>query len=408
MNNPTLNDMGKKEIDEKPQEITCQLEVEFYEEIKKYLDKTWSLSNYLADNPEISGEEFKAVEHMKALLTSEGFDFEGNFADIETAFLATWGKNNHKRKIALLTEYDALPEIGHACGHCVSGSASVLAGIALRNLQEKMDADIHVVGTPMEETDGAKITMVKKGIFDNYDMAIMLHMYDYNLVSPIALALDSYTYTFHGKAAHASAAPWDGINAFNAAQLMFHGVDMLRQHVHEDVRMHGIIRYPGEAPNIVPEKCSLELYCRAKERDYLNEVVERVDNCAKGAAIATGATFDKQITDQPYDNMKKNKTGLEVLETCYKQVGLEPNGNPLKVFGSTDAGNVSFRCPTFHGTVQLAPPETPIHSQEFEKCVHGEKAKDILEKSAKIIGLQVIKIFSNEELYQGMMRDFEA
>lgn len=383
-----------------------EIEEQFLKNVEDNLKKAEVLNEFIASNPEISGQEYKAAERISNVLQEEGFTVTRNFAGMETAFLAVYGENNHKRKVAILAEYDALPEIGHACGHSVSGSSSVLAGIAIKNLQNRINADVHIIGTPLEETDGGKVTMVKQGIFDKYDMAIMLHMYDSNLVNPVTLALDSYTYTFYGKAAHASAAPWDGINAFNAAQLMFHAVDMLRQHVHEDVRMHGIIRYPGEAPNIVPEKCSLEMYCRSKSRKYLDEVVEKVNNCAKGAAIATGATYEKALTDQPFDNLKPNKTGLKVFEECYKQVGLELNGDPLKLFGSTDAGNVSYICPTFHGTIQLAPEGTPIHSGSFEKYVHGDTAKQTMEKAAKIIGLQIIKIFTNDQLYNDMKKDF--
>ena len=401
---------SRDENNNKNDTLTCnsitEIEEQFSKNVEDNLGKAEELNEFIACNPEISGEEYKAVEQISNLLNKEGFAVTRNFAGMETAFLAVNGENNHSRKVAILTEYDALPEIGHACGHSVSGSSSVLAGIALKDFQNKLDADIHIIGTPLEETDGGKITMAKKGVFDKYDMAIMLHMHDSNLINPVTLALDSYTYSFYGKAAHASAAPWDGCNAFNAAQLMFHAVDMLRQHVHEDVRMHGIIRYPGEAPNIVPEKCSLEMYCRAKSRKYLNEVVEKVDNCAKGAAIATGCTYKRELTDQPFDNLKSNRTGLKVLEQCYKQVGLNLNGDPLKPFGSTDAGNVSYKCPTFHGTIQLAPEGTPIHSENFEKYVHGDVANETIEKTAKIIGLQIIKIFTNDQLYNDMKKDF--
>ena len=303
--------------------------------------------------------------------------------------------------------FRSLSEIGHACGHCVSCATSLLAGLALKDFQDILNADIHIVGTPCEETEGGKVIMVRDGVFNGYDMAIMLHMYDANITYPNTLALDSYTYKFYGKASHASSAPWDGLNAFNGVQLLFHGIDMLRQHVKPDVRLHGIIRYPGEAPNIVPELCTAEIYCRAREREYLNDVIRKVDNCAKGAAIATGTTWEKFLTDNPYDNLKFNKTGNKVLEECYKDVGLELNGDPDDLFGSTDAGNVSFVCPTFHGAIQLADKGIAIHSKEFEAFTKGTVAEDIIEKGGKIIGRQILKIFSDDELYANMMDDFK-
>ena len=379
----------------------------FDENIRKYKSRVIEINNYLSDNPEISGQEFRAVELIADALQKEGFNVEKNFDNLPTAFRAVYGKNNHKRKIAILTEYDALPEIGHACGHCVSCATSLLAGLALKDFQDILNADIHIVGTPCEETEGGKVIMVRDGVFNDYDMAIMLHMYDANITYPNTLALDSYTYKFYGKSSHASSAPWDGLNAFNGVQLLFHGIDMLRQHVKPDVRLHGIIRYPGEAPNIVPELCIAEIYCRAREREYLNDVIRKVDNCAKGAAIATGTTWEKFLTDNPYDNLKFNKTGNQVLEECYADVGLELNGDPDDLFGSTDAGNVSFVCPTFHGTIQLVDKGIAIHSKEFEEFTKGPVAEDTIEKGGKIIGRQIIKIFSDDELYAKMMADFK-
>ncbi len=383
------------------------LKKDFFKEIEKNLKQAFELSDYLADHPELSGEEFQSSQRMVNLLRSHSFDVEYPFDGIETAFRGIWGSNNHKRKIALLTEYDALPELGHACGHCVSGAISLLSGIALKGLQDPLDADIHVVGTPVEETDGAKVKMVKDGIFDEYDMAIMLHMYDCNVVAPVALALDTYIYEFQGKAAHSAAAPWEGKNAFNGLQLFFHAMDMLRQHVKPDVRIHGIITHGGEAPNIVPQRCTAEVYLRALDRNYLDQVVEKVDCCAQGAAIATQTTWKKTCAANSYDHLKYNKTGTQALEEAYVEMGKAPNGDPNTMFGSTDTGNVSLVCPTFHGGLQLVDSGTPIHTREFAQGVKGKRAHDTLERGAKIIGLQIIKIFSDQERYQAMIKDFQ-
>lgn len=376
-----------------------------YENISKHASLARDLNDYLADNPEISGEEYQSSKRIVDLLVKQGYDVEYPFAGYETAFKAKLGDKSYKRKIAILTEYDALPEIGHACGHCTSAAISILTALAVKEMQEELDANIEIIGTPVEETDGAKCTMVKNGVFDSYDMALMVHLYGENLIAPNLLALDSYQYTFFGKSAHASVAPWDGINALNAAQLMFHGVDMLRQHVKPDVRMHGIIKDGGMAPNIVPEIASAEFYVRSLDRKYLNELVEKVDNCAKGAAIATGTTFQKAPTAEGYDNLKPNRTGLSVLSETYEELGLEI-GDTQKIFGSSDAGNVSSVCPTFHPLLQIVDENVALHTREFEKAVKSERAHKGIETGAKILSLQILKIFTDDEKFQAMKRDF--
>lgn len=355
------------------------------------------LNDDLADHPEVSGKEFATSAKIADLLRKRGYAVEYPFAGFETAFRGIYGANDHQYKIAILTEYDALPEIGHACGHCLSGSISILAGLSLRELQDALNADIHIVGTPNEESEGVKCAMVRDGIFDNYDMTMMVHLYDQNLLSPNLQAMDSYLYRFHGKSAHASAKPWDGTNALNAVQLMFHAIDMLRQHVTPDVRLHGVIRNGGTAPNIVPELATAEVFIRALDRTYLNELVRKVDDCARGAAIATQCTWDKQETAPPFDNLLVNEPGLAVLKEVYNELNLPLNGDPETVFGSSDAGNVSFVCPTFHPCLQVADKGIAIHTREFAQLMKSERAHEALQTGARVIAYQICKIFSDEQ-----------
>lgn len=376
------------------------------EKIGSNLQALIELNDDLADHPEISAQEFESSRKIVELLQKKGFATEYPFAGIETAFRGIYGANNHKYKIAILAEYDALPEIGHACGHCVSGSISVLAGIAMAELQDELDADIHVIGTPIEETDGAKCAMVEAGIFKEYDMAMMIHLYDQNLIYCTLNGLASYLYTFRGKAAHASAAPWDGINALNAVQLMFHGTDCLRQHVTPDVRIHGVIRNGGEAPNIVPEEASAEFYARALDLDYMMEVVKKIDNCAEAGALATGASWYKEPTAAVYANLRRNPAGEAALSEVYDELGIEINGDPDKLFGSSDAGNVSFECPMFHPTLQLVDRGVAIHTREFADAVKTDRAHKCIEQGAEIIALQIAKIFGSEERIKAMKADF--
>lgn len=385
-----------------------ELKEKIAQAVKENLQDAIALNDDLADHPELSGEEYESSRKIVELLKRKGFDVECPFAGLPTSFKATYGRNDHKYKVAIMTEYDALPGIGHACGHCVSGAISVLAGIAASKLQDALDADIDVIGTPVEETDGAKCALIKKGVFDHYDMAMMIHLYDQNLIYCTLNGLASYLYTFHGKAAHASAAPWDGINALNAAQLMFHGTDCLRQHVTPDVRIHGVIRNGGEAPNIVPEEASAEFYVRALDLDYMMDVVRKVDDCAAGGALATQCTWDKVETAATYANMRRNYTGEDALREIYEELDIDINGDHEKIFGSSDAGNVSFVCPTFHPTLQIVDRGVPIHTREFAQAVKTERAHEAIALGANVIALQIAKIFSDENKIKQMKADFEA
>ncbi|HPF18872.1 MAG: M20 family metallopeptidase [Bacillota bacterium] len=395
--------MEYKPIDPRRKE---ELKALLENEILRFLPHAEELSNWLFRHPEISGREEHSAKKIAALLEREGFRVTHPIGGVTTAFRAVAGNETHRRKLAIMAEYDALPDLGHACGHNVSAAISVLAGLALRPLQDALDLDVHVIGTPAEERGGGKVTLVENGVFDGYDMAMMVHLYDSNLLSPLCLALMGYTYTFEGKAAHSAAAPWEGKNALNAVQLMFHGVDMMRQHVQPDVRIHGIIREGGQISNIVPEKAVCEFCVRAKEQHYAEEVQRLVDDCAKGAALATQTLFEKTVTYPAYADLKKNEPGLAVLAEVYGELGLELNGDPDKIFASTDAGNVSYVCPTFHPSLQIAPMGTALHTLDFAAYAGGEAGRKALPVGARIIGLQALNLFSDDRLLDDVARHF--
>lgn len=377
-------------------------------EIETHLAALTALNDDLADHPEVSGQEFETSRKLVELLRGYGYQVDYPYAGLPTAFRAVYGPGGHSHRIAILTEYDALPEIGHACGHCLSGSISLLAALALRGLQDTLDVDIHLVGTPVEETDGAKCGMVERGVFDGYDMAVMVHLYNSNLLAPSLQALACYEYTFHGKAAHASAAPWEGVNALNAVQLMFHAIDMMRQHVKADAQFHGVVRDGGRAPNIVPETASAEFFVRALDKGYLRQLVERVDRCAEGVAIATGTTWEKRETACVYDNLKPNATGTAVLAEIYEELGLPLNGDPNKIFGSSDAGNVSFVCPAFHPCLQVVDADVAIHTRAFAEAMKTDRAHRALADGARIIARMTAKVFGDPDRIRGLKEDFLA
>ena len=389
-----------------------------YEELKavllrrleEFLPEVSELSEWIGAHPECSGKEYETSKKIVEFMRKHGFEVEYPYAGIDTAFKAISGSNNHKHKVAFLAEYDALPGIGHACGHNVSGAISVLAALVMEGLQDELDCDFHLIGTPNEEDDGAKCAMVDQELFAEYDMTSMVHLNDKNLMYCILLGLHQFKYTFYGKAAHGATAPWEGVNALNAAQLMMHGIDMLRQHVTPDVRMHGIYRNAGLAPNIVPEEACIEVYTRALDKTYHADLDRRVENCAKGAALMTDCTVKKELTAAPYDNMNVLYTGAEALREAYQELGIElvSDREHENIFGSSDIGNVSFVVPTFHPTIKIVEPGVALHTREFEAHVHGAPAEKALKEGAGVLVLQAAKIFSDEDKIKAVKEEFKA
>ena len=374
--------------------------------IEEYESEFWALNEYIADHPELSGKEYETSRKLVDVLEKYGFTIEYPFAGIETAFCGVYGENSHKHKVAILTEYDALPELGHACGHCLSGAISILAGTVMKDLQDELDIDIHIIGTPNEEEDGAKAYMAETGIFNQYDMAIMVHLYNRNIVMPRFQALATFTYEFTGKAAHASAAPWEGRNALNGVQLMLHAVDMLRQHSKKDAQFHSVIKNGGTVPGIVPEKASLEIYIRAESKEYLEQLIRMVDDCARGASIATQTTWAKYAPDDLYYlDLRPNNTGENLLRQAFLELDIQENGDRNIIFGSSDIGNVSYSCPAFHPCLQVID-DAPIHTVEFEQAMKTEKAHKALVKGANLIGLYITKVFNNQDAIELMKKDF--
>lgn len=375
-------------------------------EIEKYYEELVLLNDEIAKNPEISGQEFETSKKIINLIKSKGYKVEFPLANVVNSFRGVYGENNHKYKVAIMVEFDALPELGHACGHCLSGAISILAGFGLKELQDELNADFHILGTPNEEATGMKARMAREGVFDKYDTAIMIHMNNYNAVETKLLAITAEKYIFHGKAAHASAEPWNGRNSFNGAQLMFHAVDMLRQHVKPDVRIHGLITHAGEMPNIVPEKSVVEIYSRASERKYLNEVLEMVEDCARGAAIATRTTYEKKLIPEAFDNLHSVKFGLDLLRETYDELDI-PRNEEKELFGSSDAGNVSMVCPTFHSALEVAGPNVCVHTREMAEAMTTEDAHNTLRKGAMVISHHLIKLFGDEENIKRLKKDYE-
>lgn len=375
--------------------------------IVEHLEEYGRLSDWIAANPELGEEEFKASAKIVAMLKELGFEVEYPYLGMPTAFNAVWGKGSGP-VVVFLVEYDALPEIGHACGHNLHGAMSILAGAALAKNLGDIKAEIRIVGTPAEETNGAKVVMSDAGIFDDADIALMFHI-NGGFTSPSyrALAICCYKFTFTGRPAHASSAPWKGRNALYGVQLFMTALDMLRQHSKPELQIHGIITDGGAAPNIVPEKASALFYFRAPQKEYLYSEMERVFDCARGAAIATGTTVSWESNEAAFDNMLPNPAAELALGGILQEIGVPFRYN-YQPDGSSDVGNVSWRCPALQAEIDISEGEALTHhTREFAREVSGgPRTRKCLKDGARALARMGLRVIANDELRASIKSDF--
>lgn len=362
------------------------------------------ISDEIFKHPELGDQEFFSAEFLTEEMKKLGFEVTFPYCGVPTAFRCEYG-DDEGPKVAFLAEYDALPgygpnkdEIGHACGHNWIAASTFAACAALKKIKEHFKGKIVYIGTPAEETNGRKIDIMEAGGFDDLDAAFQLHLGPYNAVECVALACTDVTFAFKGFAVHASARPEDGINALDACQLTFAGVNALRQHVTSDVRIHGIIMEGGSACNTVPDQCSMQLFVRAADKDYLENVVERVINCAKGAELMTGAKLTyKRAKNTFYDYKMVPELQERFRENMIAQGVTEFVKEDIYHSGSTDIGNVSYACPTAYGylgTMDYSPAQT--HDVEFLDVANSKYAYELLHKGAKAMAATALEVICNE------------
>jgi amidohydrolase len=364
-------------------------------EVKRSIDSDKQqlirLSLNIHDHPELGFNEEKAAAWLTSYLEDNGFHVERGVAGLPTAFRATYGQESPR--IALLAEYDALPKIGHACGHNIIGVSAVGAGVASRHTIDQLRGSVVVIGAPGEEVLGGKIDMVKAGVFKEMDVAMIVHPDTRNMSTQEALAASTLEVEFFGRPAHAAGQPHKGINALDAMVLAFTAINSLRQHIRGDARIHGIITDGGEAPNIVPAHSAATFLVRALDSDYLAELKDRVLNCFRGASVASGAKLEYRWENRTYAPMKNNMT----LAGIFKQ-NLESLGRNVVDFdrrsglGSTDMGNVSQVVPSIHPTIAIAPHEVLLHSPEFAAATVSEAGHNGLLDAAKAMAMTVVDI----------------
>ena len=377
--------------------------------VDRLADELEALSHRIHDHPELGYQEVKAAGWLTEFLEKQGFKVERGVAGIETAFRATL-ETGEGPTIAILCEYDALPQIGHACGHNVIATAGVGAGAGLAAVRDRLpNGRIHVIGTPAEEGGGGKVRLIKGGVFRDVDAAMMVHGFDRWVGHSDLLGVVRVGFEFTGKAAHASADPWEGVNALDAAIQTYNNVAMLRQQVRPDARVHGIITHGGAAPNIIPEFAAATFLVRSLNPAYVSELQKRVIKCAEGAAKATGCELKViEHPDTAYAPMKRNATLLEAFRANLTTFGVIESPELKDRLGSSDIGNVSQAIPAIQPMVKIAPDGTPIHSRAFEAAAASPLAREGMLISAKTMAMTVCDLLADPALVKRAQAEFKT
>ncbi|MEH7561206.1 M20 family metallopeptidase [Priestia megaterium] len=380
------------------------------ETINNLQDTFYEVSKYIGQNPELGHEEFKACKALTDVLKEQGFTVEIGTCDLPTAFTAVYDSQKPGPSIGFMAEYDALPDLGHACGHNLIGTMSIAAGIGLSKAVAETGGKVYVYGTPAEETRGGKVTMAEQGIFNHLDVAMMVHPYYCHQKSGRSLAMDAIQFEFFGKSAHAAAAPHEGINALDGVLQTFNSINALRQHVKPDVRIHGVITEGGKAANVVPDYVVAQFYVRASTRAYVDEVTEKVKACANGAALATGTKLKISNYEFSYDDMQTNQTLSDVYTNNLISLGVseqsitEDQGD----HGSLDMGNVSQVVPAIHPYIQICDDYFVCHTHEFREAALSEQGREAMILGAQTMALTGYDVLTNQALLQKIKEEFKA
>ncbi|MCX5918129.1 MAG: M20 family metallopeptidase [Deltaproteobacteria bacterium] len=367
----------------------------------------FKVSEYLYNNPEIGYQEFKACEFLSRFMEEHGFKSERGTGGVQTAFLARPAIRLKGRPcVAFLAEYDALPGVGHGCGHNLIAAASVGAALALgRNLGE-VQGTLALVGTPAEEGGGGKILLAEAGVFAEMDAAMMCHPSRLNRPGEEMFGRVKFKVEFFGEAAHASISPDRGVNALDAMVAAYNNISMLRQQIRPDARIHGIITHGGDAPNIIPQYTAGLFYVRAANRKYRDEVYKKVERCIEAAAVATGAGHKIEVGQPTFDPIKRNPPLEEATRANMEALGISVDPDDGRR-GSSDIGNLSFYLPAIHPSAAIVDPEVPGHSKIFAEATMSPRGKDALLKAAKFLAMTGYDYLTSAELRERVREAFQ-
>ncbi len=385
-----------------------QVKEEVVRAVDRLSDELVAISRFLHRHPELAFEEHQAARHLTGILKARGFDVTEGVGGLPTAFLARSADGPPTATVALLAEYDALPSLGHACGHNLIAASSIGAAVALQPFLPTLRGRVVVIGCPAEEKGGGKITLVKAGLFSGVDAALLVHPSNRTELFKRALAMRALRVEYFGKSSHAAAAPHLGINALDGVLLAFANVNALRQQLREDARIHGVITDGGRAPNIIPDYAAARFYIRALDLDYLHDLHGRVVACFEGAAQATGSKVSIQDEGEAYHPMKCNRALGNLFGTNLEALGEGVEQTPEdQELGSTDVGNVSQVVPTIQPTIALTDrPDVVCHTTAFAEAAGGAPGDRALLLAAKALAVTAIDLFADPACLRRVQDEF--
>lgn len=373
--------------------------------IENKIEEYMNMVEFMYHHPELGNEEFQAMELLSSYLEKVGFETTKGYI-VPTGFMGKYSASKPGPTICFMCEYDALPEVGHGCGHNLIAGIGIAAGEAIKSIIDEIGGTVIVLGTPAEENFGGKVSMAEAGVFDNIDVALMVHPGTSNGLGGRSSALNPVKFEFFGKNAH-GCKPQDGASALDAAVMTYVQINLLRQFVEPTTFIHGIIKDGGEAANVIPGYASMEYYFRAPTMKYALEVTQRAIDCAKGACLAAGVELKTSTYECPYEDTLINYKLAEMLKEKYELLGVtdiqlvnEKHG------GSTDVGAVSYKCPTIQGGIKIAESCVTGHSKEMAAATISDEGKRGLINGAAGIALVALDLYTKPELLQEVKDEF--
>lgn len=374
--------------------------------VKSLMRDLEGISKFLYDNPELSSQEFKASAYLEDYLEKHGFIVEGGICELPTAFKAVYDSKIDGPQIAFLCEYDALPKIGHGCGHNLIAVMGIGGALGLKSVIDEIGGSIVVFGTPAEEICAGKAIMAKKGAFEGVTAAMIVHPAGVTKESGRTLAINALKFEFFGKTAHASSCPEKGINALDAVILSFNNINTLRQYIGKDARIHGIISEGGKAPNVIPDYAEAKFYIREGTKKQLKELSDKVISCVKAAAFSTGAELKISNFELGSEDLQTNSVLSQAFNEnliALGEVKIEKADAPS---GSSDMGNVSYVVPAIHPMIGMGDENLAGHTVEFAACTQTEKGKEALFKGACALAFTGFDIIACPELKDKIFQEF--
>lgn len=366
-----------------------------------------AVSRFLHANPELAYEERQAAELFTDILAQHGFSVTREVASLPTAFTGVSGSGTPR--IAFMAEYDALPGLGHACGHNLIGTASLGAALAVKTVLGRAPGTVLLVGCPAEEKGGGKIALVEGGVFDGTDAAMLVHPSNRTEMVKLALGMRELTVEYFGKASHAAAAPDQGVNALDAVVLAYTAIGVMRQQVRPDARIHGIITHGGQAPNIIPDYAAARCYVRALDLSYMDALFGRVARCCEAAAQATGCRVKLTSAAKDYHPYKPVYSLAEMFQRNLEALGETVDQGPVdRELGSTDVGNVSQAVPTIQPMIQICPPEIVYHMAAFAEAAISDDGHRAMFAAAKAMAMTAVDLLTDPDAMARVQAEFRG